>query len=267
MDSKSNSRGRCNVTDFVTGLIQRIDSYPSAPYQRFGRAYSQKLLGFDPRNLVAYWPCTEISGGVLQDISPNRCHGVISNALYKQDGIGDSRASLKMTGTAPTCKLYSAELKSNFNRSEGTLAVWWKPSGIGDWNDGAYRTVIMIGADSSNEVGLSKGNGAHQFLYLYFATGATKLVIYNTPDPTNWIQVAITWSRSADQVKAYYNATQVGATQTGLGNWTADITDDRSAIGSSRSAVSEAPGKGWVAHAIVFRRALSQPELAYLYEL
>jgi len=73
----------------------------------------------------------------------------------------------------------------------------------------------------------------------------------------------MTWSKSADQMKAYYAGGQTGATQTVLGNWTEALSATRSNIGA-RSTTPDQIWNGYLAHCAIWNRALAPAEIAAL---
>lgn len=218
-------------------------------------AYTNKLLLLAP---IAYWPMAEASGSVALDASGNGRNGAYTAVTLAQTGIGDGRTSASFDGATSYNNVYGASFAGAFNPAEGTLALWCKVSGAGVWTDAATRRIASLRADASNLVNLQKDTSNNSITTSYVAGGTTKSVSV-AASATTFFHFACTWSKSADQFKAYVNGAQVGATQTGLGVWTGALSSTLTNIGATSQ-----PGNVWsgaLAHAVVFARACSAAEV------
>jgi hypothetical protein len=168
-------------------------------------------------------------------------------------------------GTNDNVNVYSSDLNSTFNPDEGTLVAWAKVSDVSIWSDGSTsRNIVQLKFDNSNYITIYKLTSQPNLVYNYMAGGTNKGPNYVTSSPTGWFQVAFTWSKSSDQVKAYLNGTQAGATTTGLGTWSGNLSTAASAIGAAGSSGGN-PWSGLINDVRLYTRALSSDEIADLY--
>ena len=77
------------------------------------------------------------------------------------------------------------------------------------------------------------------------------------------LMYAITVSESADQSKAYINAVQQGATNTGLGTWAGNLDSNACHFGSSDG--SAFPHNGLADHIAIYDNALNLAQLQTIY--
>ncbi len=194
--------------------------------------YQRKVLIVSPIPPIGYWPMAEPSGGVALDASGNMRHGAYTSATLGQPGRGDGRTSVLFNGTSSTNNAYSASLAGAFNGAEGSLCGWFKVSGAGVWTDATTRRLAYFFVDSSNRVSILRTATNNQLSAFYLAGGTNKSVNF-TASSLDWFHVAITWSKSADQVKVYLNGIQQGATQTGLGTWAGALASSTVRFGSA----------------------------------
>lgn len=78
-----------------------------------------------------------------------------------------------------------------------------------------------------------------------------------------WNSYAITWNKLADEVKAYFNGSQLGSTQTALGVWVGSLSSTQTNIG----ALATTPTQLWagnIAHVSIGNRALTSSEISAL---
>ncbi len=168
-------------------------------------------------------------------------------------------------GTNDLVNIYSTDLNSVFNQSEGTAIVWAKVSGSGVWTDGTSRYIIGLSDGSNNFVVLRKSTISNTLIFNYGAAGTVSAVSAGSISSTGWMQVAITWSKSSDQVKAYINGAQTGSTQTGLGTWSGNFSNSATIIGASSTGGAN-PWSGMINDVRLYTRALSASEIAAQYD-
>lgn len=223
-------------------------------------AYTNKIKALGP---IAYYPQAEPSGTTIGDESGNGRNGTYVGVTLGQPGIGDGRTAASYDGATSYGNIYSASLAAAFNGAEGSIITWERVANAGVWTEsGADRCSLAIGNGGSNTVRAMRGGANNQYLLQYSAGGTTRL-IFATLSTTSWFQIALTWSKTADQFKAYLNGTQVGATQTGLGTWAGTLSNGETVIG----AINTSPFLAWfgsLAHTAIFNRALSAAEIASL---
>lgn len=226
------------------------------------------VSGFLPSNMgaqilalspIAYWPLDDTSGSVATDRSGNGRDGAYANVTLGQPGVGDGRTAAGFNGTSSTVNVQSASLAAAFNGAAGTLVLQAQVSAAGVWTDGANRRIIHIQADASNRIILFKET-TNDLRWLYVAGGTSEQVVL-AATPLGFFQMAITWDKAADQVKAYYNGAQTGATQTTLGTWVGALTAGN--IGSASGGAASF-WSGSIAGVALFDRALSAAQIAQL---
>jgi hypothetical protein len=168
-------------------------------------------------------------------------------------------------GTNDFVNTYSTDLNSTFNPDEGTMVAWAKVSGAGVWSDASIRSINTLLSDANDYVQINKTGGANTLSFEYKAGGTSKLITSSSlGGSTSWFQVVITWSKSADQVKAYINGSQVGSTLTGLGTYVGNLTSTGQTIGANGTTGFE-PWSGLINDVRLYTRALSQDEITDLY--
>lgn len=226
-------------------------------------AYTNKVKALSP---IAYWPLAESSGTVTTDESGNGRNGVYKAAgepLLGQTGIGDGRTSALFDGTNDYADIFSASLAAAFVAGELTVQSWFKINAAGVWSDATDRRPLNLRADANNRLNMNKTATANQVACTYVAGGTSKGVNFTTAGPLTWVHLAMTVSKSADQLKFYVNGVQQGATQTGLGTWAGALASGVCVIGAS-DLVGSAEWSGNLAHVAVWGSALSAAQIATL---
>jgi hypothetical protein len=166
-------------------------------------------------------------------------------------------------GTNDYVNIYSGELNSAFNATEGSLIAWAKVSGSGVWTDTTTRRIALIGVDAStNLVSISRSTTNNLLNVAYVANSVSKNVAITTSS-TNWMQIAVTWSRSNDQMIVYFNGAQSGSTQTGLGTWSGNLGSTNTEIGANASGLN--PWSGMINDVHLYTRALTAEEIQDMY--
>jgi hypothetical protein len=224
--------------------------------------YVKRVLSTRPDKLIGYWPMDETSGTVSRDYSGQANNGAYTGVTLGRAGIGDGRSSPLFDGTNDFNNIYSAALNTDFNGAAGTMAVWCKVSGASIWTDTLAHTMFRLRVDANNDVFLRKNTTNNQVQFIYTA-GATAETINLTTSPTDWFHLAITWSATADEVKAYYNGAQTGSTSTVLGVWAGVLASTVCCVGAG----STTPTTGWngtVAHAALWTTPLTAAQIASL---
>lgn len=234
--------------------------------QLYRLPYPRRVLSVATDALIGYWPLSEPSGAAAINQSNNRFHGVYTGVELNYPGIGDGLACPLWDGVNDYCNIYSAAFASAFNNQEGTAHIWLKVASGGTWTDSTLRRAMILQADSNNRVRLEKTTSNGRVDVVYSAGGTSKSVAITGLSSLDWHQVVITWSKSADQVKAYLNGVQTGATQTALGTWAGALGSTTTVIGAGSTAPVNA-WSGYLAHAAVWTRALTAGEIAELYRV
>lgn len=229
-------------------------------------AYTNKVKATASANLIGYWPLAEAAGAtVAVDESGNGRNGAYKASgepIAGQTGIGDGRTSDLFDGSNDFIDLYSASLAAAFNNGELTVAIWFKEA-TGALTDGTTDRAVVLQADASNRVTLGKSNVNNQCNGSYIAGGTTKSLNVTVSD-TNWHFLALTVSKSADQVKVYLDGAQIGATATGLGVWAGALASATTCLGSASSTAPGNVHNGNLAHAMLWTTPLSAAQIAAL---
>jgi len=196
----------------------------------------------------------------------NPLNGDITGATINQDAGSRLKKAYLFDGTNDYVDVYSPELNSLFDPTKGTLLAFAKVSGAGVWTDGAYRTLTILQSDSNNKVQMQKSSVNNRLDWFYTAAGTTRTFLNTSVTTTDWFLVAITWDIEADEIKAYLNGVQNGATQTSPGTWVGNLSSTLSVIGAK--AVSPASvWDGLICHPVLFRDVLTGAEILKIAKL
>lgn len=227
----------------------------------FRTDYYQRVLRTRGNALVAYWPMWEPSGTVAINLqmTPAR-NGVYTGVELNNPGMGDGRSAPYFDGTNDFCNVYSTALNSAFNNAEGTIALWAKVNAAAFWTDGLAHRLMILRADTNNRLFIFKPTTSNTLQWFYIA-GATTKSVSLTISSTDWMHLALTWSKSADQMIAYVNGAQTGATQTALGTWAGALASTVCCVGAASTAPAEVHN-GNCAHAALWSAPLSALEIA-----
>jgi hypothetical protein len=164
--------------------------------------------------------------------------------------------------------IYSTGLNSAFNGDEGTAVVWAKVANSGVWTDGTYRFMVHIsvgsGESTNGSIFLRRNNVNGMIEASYAAGGVDKYIYIPTGSPLGWFQFVMTWSKSRDEFKAYFNGVQSGSAITGLGTWVGNLDSTYTVLGMRGTGGSNA-WSGLINDVRLYTRALSQDEIADLY--
>src|SRR3990167_10875564 len=161
------------------------------------------------------------------------------------EGIGDGRAAFSFDG-GDYVNVYSSALAAAFDGAKGWLLEWVRITDAAVWADGVSRQIFRLLADGSNYIIVRKNTTVNQISWLYNAGGTTESIgDTSLAASTSWFLAGMTWDKAADEVKAYLNGAQVGATATSLGTFAGSLTE------ASLSQNIATAHKGLLAHAAV----------------
>jgi hypothetical protein len=233
----------------------------------FGKNYARKLISlFGQSSVVALWPLTDPSGTTITDVSGNGRNGTYTGpTLANAPGPRGNKNVPLFDGVNDYGSLYSASLNSGFNSSEGTLLAWLKVYNAAVYTDTTYDRAIVIGADGNNYVSLHKDQTAN-YLAVNYRAGSANKNVYIATSSLAWLQLGITWSVSADQVKAFFNGAQSSSTLTTLGTWAGSLSTTYTNLAALTSSPTQ-PWNGWLAYALLLNRAATATEIAAAYSL
>ncbi|HSX48930.1 MAG TPA: SH3 domain-containing protein [Candidatus Saccharimonadales bacterium] len=205
------------------------------------------ITEIDP--LVGSIPITNLNGdpNIIRPTTSSASGGHLTNA-YSFDGSND------------VVNIYSSDLNSAFNPSEGTLVTWANYTGT--INDGSTRYLVNIQADGNNFVYLEKGTtGA---FHMGMELGGSLREVTPTLT-TGWHQYVVTWSQSGASLKAYIDGAQSGGSQSLSGlTWTGNLASTLVAVGAGTSSGSF-PWSGLANDVRLYGRALTSTEISNQY--
>lgn len=229
------------------------------------RKYAKKVLRTRPASLVAYWPLTDAVGAAtIYDLKNGFAGTVGADMAFGYPGPSPAAKTAVNRSAANTTggiALYSTGLRDAFNNQEMTLACWAQVSGAGIWADATNRGIFNFRADASNQVALLRTSTLNVVRGSYTAGGTASSANFTTSAPTDWLHLALTVSKAADEVKFYVNGSQAGATLTGLGVWAGALATGVCWIGGYSGL---GYWSGSIGHAALWSAALTASEVAAL---
>lgn len=264
-----------NVTNAERNIIQgpAIPVYPvddNGDYDATFAGYIFKVLnsnsstGYDPSSLIGFWPQNESVGIISSDYSGFGHNGAYVAITLGQSGVpGMGFTSAFYNGAASYNNIYSAQLAAAFNGNEGTILAWLKMNALATWTDGIRRDIVMILANGNNFVTFRKAAANNRIEFYYSAGGVLETISLLGASDVDWIPAAITWSKSADRVKAYWNNSEVLPDRNTLGIWAGLPAITTTLIGASTTAPTF-EFHGWLGPVLLYTEALTLTELQYL---
>lgn len=224
------------------------------------RSSVRKLPAYFER--TAWWMLNENSGLVARDTSGYQADGVVSGVTWEVSEDLDNDFIAKFDGVNDLVNVYSAVLASKFSGLEGTVTFVARVSAAGVWTDGAGHILLLLGtASAANKIYIYKATTNNTLQFVHLGGVTTRTVTYTPVSEVGWMRMAMTWSVSADEMKAYVNGVQVGATQTGLGVWTGDLNSSQCILGALTLG-GAGPWSGWLGRVRLWSKALSASEIA-----
>lgn len=229
--------------------------------------YTDKVLGIETANMIAYWPMNEASGGVADNAEGTAARdGAYTGVTLGQTGIGDGETCPLFDGTNDYNNVYTTSFRDAFNGGEFTGAAWAKVSAAGVWTDSAEHMIFQYRVDNTNKVSIYKPTANNNLSFYYRAGGTIESHIKTDASSTGWMHLAITVSKTAGvdgEVKYYYNGSAIGSTSTGLGTWAGALASTVTVIGAS-NLTPVSPWDGWLAHAAVWTKPLTSTQILSL---
>lgn len=222
--------------------------------------YITKVQSLSP---LAFWPLNEASGSVAYDRSGNGFNGAYTGVDLGQAGQG-GQTCVFFGGSGDSLNVYSAGLAGAFSTAAGSIALWAKVNSSSDWTDGSFRNVATFYVDGSNSIQIYKSSTNNRISWSYIAGGTNSQRNKSDASSTGWMHLALTWSKAADQVIAYYNGAQEGVTLTGLGTWAGALSNNFTAIGCLRVATALQVWNGYIQYPAIWTRVLTPLEVAGL---
>lgn len=132
---------------------------------------------------------------------------------------------------------------AGFDGAECGIAIRGQVNSADFWTDGLTRFLMTIGVDASNQQNIRSTAGDNNLTVRTIQGGTTKAITITT-STTSQFGVGMTVSESAGgsgEMKVFFNGTQSGSTQTGLGTFAGTIVNSGSVIG----AINNTPSNVW----------------------
>jgi hypothetical protein len=226
--------------------------------------YAAKVLNTSSGCLIGYWPMWDVSGTTADNYEGTIARdGTYAVPGLGQTGIGDGRTSASFDGSTAYCDIFSSSLCTVFSGAEGTLMAWAKVSASEVWADGTPRVMVNLYIDVNNEISFSRGTSNDTIRLLYKAGGTLELVDYGSLSGTNFHCFVMTWSKTGEIVRYFYDGIPTGAADENLGIWAGDLVNTTTVIG----AYSTTPTNVWdgsIAHVAIWKTPLTAAQILNL---
>jgi hypothetical protein len=220
----------------------------------------------EPDELVGYWPLDDPAGAsTARDLSPQRGkRGIVVDSTRGQPGAVDGKPSMSFDGSDDGINVYGLELNNDWDGDELTVSGWLRVSGAGVWTDGTFRRAIFIAADATeNRVALARTATNNQLQWIREGSNDGKQIVTVGNADLGWFHMAITVTKSGDELNAYKNGESVAAAGTSLGAWSGALSKTLCEIGAGQAGTS--PWDGWLAYMAVHNVELSATQIRELY--
>lgn len=178
---------------------------------------------------------------------------------------GHGSTAYSFDGTNDFVNAYSSDFNSVFSPDEGTIVVWAKVTSSGVWSDGVARRVINIQNGGTDYITILKNPTSNELVWQYSSGGVPKTRTKSGVSTTGWMQLAITWSKTSDEVKVYYNGVQDGSTLTGLGTWSGNLHATQGIVIGSFTTSGTSPWSGLINDFRLYNRPLTASEISDQY--
>lgn len=215
-----------------------------------GLTYAQKVLAIDPASLITYYPLTELAGVTADNLEGTAARdGTYTGATLADALFLNGDPMPRFDGANDFVDIYSLSLDGVFNSGEGTFGAWAQVFNAGVWTDGAFRNVAEIGVNATNRIILQKSSVNNTFSWTHASTAGGALTRTAIFSGTGLFHVALTWSVIADEVRAYLNGIQQGATINGVAAFAVGGLAVTGCVLGARSTVPNNPWNGWMSNA------------------
>jgi hypothetical protein len=191
----------------------------------------------------------------------NPLNGDIVGATPGQTFGGNIPLAVSYNGTDNYTDIYSTALNTAFDSDNGGLFAF----GLSDTWAAGIDYMMQSAADANNAVYLSRSGT--DLILSYTAGGIAESVTIASGSPTGRWMVALTWDTTGGgAVKAYYNGTQSGTTQTIAGTWAGALATTLCNIGANATTPTN-PWAGDIATVGLFvGRTPTDAEIADIYQ-
>ena len=234
--------------------------------------YIEKVLRIR-QDIVGYWPLNDEDGTSAIDLGPNAYNGTSSGLVRNYVTRGflapDGSKCAEFDGSASYVDINTAS--SSSANAEGTVSVWVAVPDV-VLTGTTKAQVVILAADTANQIGIDFDTTAQRFSADYFAGAADatysttygKLVYNNYWQKSYplWHHLAITYSATNDEAILYVDGTASTAA-TSLGTWTGAFGSTITILGTSKKAGADLCA-GWMAHFAWWSTPLTAAEVADL---
>lgn len=204
----------------------------SKPYN-----YLQKVLKTFAGHIVGFWPMSETTGIIANDISGNGCNGSYVDAVtLDQIGVNES-PSVDFLGSGKL-DIYSTALKNRINLTEGYISLCVKVLTASDWSIDS-SSLFELYTDGNNKI-LARVNGGASVIQFFYVAGGTSRDFYiPIPVSTRFSNIGLRWSKSNDIADVFINGIKqtVVGTNTGLGVWSGLLSSYATLMGAPNSGI------------------------------
>ena len=225
-----------------------------------GGTLLDRILSTNP---LAHWPMDELVGINSDELINGALWDGTYTGVALNDPVGqpspDGSPVGRWDGGGDYDDIYSVPLAAAFNGAEGSFLIYGRMFNLGVWTDGVHRRLVTLRADGANRVLISKQD-PNDLRFNRIGGGINEQVQVASGNPTTFFSVGLTWSETADEVRAYVDGFQVGVTQVGLGAWVGALHVNTTLVGSS-SKVPANVHNGWLSRPTIWDRALSPGEM------
>lgn len=225
--------------------------------------YSEKVLAVQPASLLAFWPLNESSGAAAVNAEGTAAR----NGTYSNVTLGGATGPFgenvgAWNGLTSFVDIYSASLAAAFNLGVFSINIWAKRTAL----DSSVRTLINLGTSTTNYTSILQVNDS-TVKYRILRSGVAKDRDL-TSSSSGWNMYTLTYDIGAGadgEMKAYFNAAQVGATVTSILAFFGPLAATRCCIGASDTSATT-PFKDSLVYPAVWDVALSQADITTLYD-
>lgn len=219
--------------------------------------YSQLVQQTFGASLLRYYPLDDpVGSNVARDISGYNSPGAHGTGLTcGVTGIGDGLTATRYTGAHQGTNIYSVGLNSLFNKSEGTIMVWFKVSAVGVWTDGTVRNLVHLRGDGNNRFYIRRETVSLDLNFNRSCGGSSRDLHYPL-NLTGWHCCIVTWSVANNECWSYIDGIPFSlGTLTPIGTWSGNL--DAAVCGIGRSWAATDIWSGDIAHVAIATRPLT----------
>lgn len=240
----------------IKGLREWMDAASIGTLVGAKPRYSDKVISVAPTQLKGYWPLWQPAANPA--VAERSSAGL--SGIQDIDNVVLGKKKLYLAGSGMYANIYTAGLAAAFDGAEGGVVIRSKVSAAAVWSDGVTRRAFSIGdALGANQISMrTEGATPNSFWWRRWAGGAVKGISNLAISDTDWMTMGMTWSEAADQLIAYYNGAQQGATQTGLGTFVGPPDSSRCVIGANDTTPTNV-WSGWLGDLILVMGVVPSP--------